>query len=114
MLYCSYAASGVRVKFTSLQPLSVNTSRFGATRKDSGNTGLNHGKFDRLVGESPFKCPSPMTNRAGIALANLADLAEGSLVEAACQLWLPVPTLAIKAAKCRLHSEPKCNLYFTV
>ena len=100
----------------------VITSRFGATRENSGNTGLNHGRFDRLVGEKPFQVesfnsPSPMTYRAGAAfkaLANHADLAEGSLVQKACQLWLPVPTLAGKAANSLLHSEQKCKLHFTV
>jgi len=58
-----------------------------------------------------------MTYRAGAvfkALANHADLAEGSLVQKACQLWLPVPTLATRAAKSKLHSEQKCKLHFTV
>jgi len=33
-----------------------------------------------------------------------------SLVIRTCKHWLPVPTLALRAAKCRLHSEHKCKV----
>jgi len=116
ILHCSNAASGVRANLHHYSPYVI-TSRYHASDGNSGKTGLNHGKFDHLWQKSPTSSPSPMTNRADAvfeALANLADLADGSLVIRTCQLWLQVPSLATRAAKCKLHSEHKCKLHFTV